>query len=638
MADYDPTQIDVSLSLLSGADSKAAQDLAKQLTTVAKTFEAIHDNFDSYGKKLEKIAESLSKLTESGTSGGASTPPNAVPVSAPPTTQQAMKATAMAGKTYEQADSGLLVPPGASTPPPPSVEEEQSRANWISRAYQRGQQSKNPLVRSASDFAATTFGEWARRSLDPEALQRVSDSDKPLRTFSKEGAESLIANIPHYLAQYAVFHGVGLEGLKDPLNLSMYSNQATQLGYGRGGQVTGPFGLGATIPGLKYFDNSAAGRQAKMMKETELAMRWQSGINHAQAVEINNQIAESGFSGEMANHVAMGVMAPVFRQTGMAPQVMAEFLGAIRTGTASFHNVREELEGLAPAARAAQMNLDQFAQQAAAVGEANQSMGGTFRGGVTKATDFSLATGLPPDRAAQLMQNPFVQGMMLSQSGLPPQISGALGPSAFSNSVYSAADLAYGMYRKSFRDTRTPIKDVHGNVVGYETLTGDRQARAMAAQTLGMDLEEFDKLRRNERQSKAASSLLGATNAWAHQKGSGISWGEITGMMHDAGISQRDITRISHMSTAGREKAIQDALGKTKQAQNQQHSNAVEIKLDGPAANLFKLVDKNGGKAGKSIWKEMSNAGGAALQEMTNGPIGPMGLPNAGALLKTLIP
>lgn len=668
MADYDPTKIDVSLSLLSGADSAAAKDLAKNLTAIAGHFESIDKSFESYGDKLDKIAEKLAKLTNQPTDeGGGSTPIKAqahrdgVP---PPgsTSRQARNALgevlgrprvgAMGGaavgtggrKSAYDTFGGASTPQGTRDPETKEVDQGMgpplspaARSNaalmgtglsgrWISKAYNNAYARVAPGGKgeSALGKVADVLGKGTGGFFDHEAQARLKGGQSSLLD------EAMNDPLRAYFGFQAAQRGAkAAAAFVDP-GLGEYERQARTLGYERGGQTSvGPFGF--SVPGLQYLQGGTSGAEARHMKGVEIWARSHAGVNKEQAQNIMAETSASGLSGGMADS-SVRLMTEMFGKRGMDPSVVKDFYGQLRTGTATWKDVTTQLDALATAAKGAGINVTQMAQQVAAAGEFNQSIGGTFAVGANKATAFTNATGLPPDRLQQLMQNPLVSGITTAQTGLPPQMQGLLGTAGALGGVNQAYKLAQRMSRgigpsmassHSIIDPKTgkPIMGANGKPV-TEDITSKDVEDSFAASQLGMSLEEFRKYGRNMKRTEAATGLEAILQGKgkAHQAG----WTQVASLGRQAGISQDTLHKIGQSDTyAERRKGIEKALADVNKGDQAKNANSVEIHLSKNAEKFFGL---NLGKALHDVKRGVIQSGEGTMAEAANSVSGALGL------------
>lgn len=666
MAEYDPTKIDVSLSLLSGADSAAAKDLGKQLETVAGHFDSIHKSFESYGDKLDKIAEKLSKMTNTeAEKGGASSPAKAQAHrdgQPPPGTTPEDARSALGGTTGATTGTGgrrssYATPGGSSTPqgtrtPTQTQERDQgmgpplsaaARSNlglmgtgmsgrWISNAYNKAYNRVTPggAGETALGRAADVFGKGTGGFFDHDAQARLRGGQSSLLEESMN--DPFRAYIAIQAAQRGARAAAGI--FRDPAGLDTYSRQAQTLGYERGGQIQLPGGVGFTLPGLQYFQGGTAGGEARHMKGAEIWARSHAGVNKREAQDIIGETSAAGFSGSMADG-SVRLMTDMYSRHRMDPGLVKNFFGQLRTGSSNFKDVNNQLESLAIAAKGAGLNINQMAEQVAAAGEFNQSIGGTFASGAGKATAFTNATGLPADRYAKLMQNPLVSGMISAQTGLPPQMQGLLGTSGSLSGMDQAYKLAKGMSRgiggsmassHAIIDPATgkPMIGQDGKPVVERTSARDVED-SFAASQLGMNIEEYRKYGHNMKRHQAAGSLEAIIQKDALAKQTG--WGGIEHLGRQAGIKKSELDKIGKEGTyKERREGIEKALADINKGDMGKKAGGVEIRLTKKAEHFFELMADEPGKLFKGAKKVLVQAGKGTLAEAANSVEGLVGL------------
>jgi hypothetical protein len=638
---YDPNKIDVSLSLLSGKDTDAAKDLAKQLESVAGHFESIHKSFSGYEDKLAKIAQQLEKITTGATDSGASTPQKAKAAQRgepdpdtprpppdtqrPPTPEEARRATADASRpsyyvpddenddARAHADWGE---DGGGASRPPGSKAQGRAADWIVQGYNASRYPNAPES-SAVGFFQKHIGGLIGGSLDDDTLHDLSEGEiGPM-------AAAFRNPINTYFGAKALGDTARTVANRFPeLRFTSGADAAMDAGYARGGDLNvGPFSFKNPLSG------EAAGEAWRQMKNSFHA-RIEAGITAEDAQRMNVQLEEAGMTGDMGQHAYNRLLKPMWQGYKMDPAIITKFLGSVRTGEQTFDDLKKQMEGLANSSRAAQISVQAMAEGAAQVGELNQSLGGTFRAGTDKATAFSNSTGLAPDRLASLMQNPMVQGMMSVQSGLPPQLQGVLGTGATMGAVDQAMDLQEQIGRSvgaGMGQIRTPIKDpATGQVIGYEKVSQKKIGEAYAASSLGLSPEEYHKMRRHEKEVEAGGALESVLQD--PKMAAKVGDTEIMSLAKQAGVSQKymDEARSATTFDAGRKK-LEEGLREARRGDTRKDQLAAKVQIDlSPAARqLFNIDGKD--SVVKAL-KADANAGKGTMTGATNGPRGPIPL------------
>ncbi len=616
MDTYDPRKIDVSLSLLSGADTAAAKDLATHLEGVAESFDSIRGSFSGYESKLAKIVQQLEQISKASqdTGGGRSVAPNAPqdrqranPLQ-PPTAAEAAANTAAA----DAAASGQ--PPvsgngGTSRP----VQAKGAIGQWIAEGYQA---AHNKGQESSVNWAQRSIGSLIGGALGKEQMADVSSGDssmieaamrEPINTYY--GVKGAIDTTRAVANQFPELRFVGA------------ADRAMAAGYERGGTI-GIGGYGFQNP----FSGEAAGEAWRTMKDSFKA-RTEAGITAEDAERINADLSEAGMTGDMGSQVYNKLMKPLWKDYKMDSGLIKQFLSPIRTGDKSIEEVKEQMEGLASSARAAGVSIDSMAEGAAKMGELNQATGGTFYEGVEKARLFSNITGAPSGRFADLMQNPMVQSMMAAQGGLPPQLQGAMGINSSMNAIDGAMDLMEQTGRamgEGFGNLRTPIKDPRtGEILGYETTSKKKIGQAFAATQMGMGVDEYRKYRRNEDRMAAGSALEALLEQGPNATGR-VGDDKLMDLGKQAGISKKylDQARSAKSFEEGR-KALEAGMRESRRDTMEKDLPKVKIELSPEAKKLFNI---DGRDAVVRALKEDANAGRGTVTGVANGPRGPQPL------------
>jgi hypothetical protein len=235
---------------------------------------------------------------------------------------------------------------------------------------------------------------------------------------------------------------------------------------------------------------SAYGGQSAREKWDTWAMRWSGGINKEQAEAINMAANQAGFTGQAGTSVRRDLMAPAFRQMKIDPNNLIPFTQTLRTGTADIQTLNQVIMQLGEGARAARMDVNSYTQAVSQSGEAAQASGGRFIQGAQFGNQFANSFGLSPTVGTNLLQNQVVQGYAAARTGLPPSLTGAMSPLAQQRSIEQALMDRVSAYTGTMPSHREPIKDVDGNIIGYETTSGRDAAVGAAARDLGINQEE----------------------------------------------------------------------------------------------------------------------------------------------------
>jgi hypothetical protein len=197
---------------------------------------------------------------------------------------------------------------------------------------------------------------------------------------------------------------------------------------------------------------------------------------------------------------------------GLDPQFAGEqAMNFVRNGQASIRQVIDAFSGLDASARKAGLSVNDMAQQVASAGEQLQAMGPvTSVQGFTAARTFSDVTGMAPSLMPQLMQNGIIQGQMIAATGLPPTMlpgAAASNPSL----VPQATESAINMMNQAFKGQFQPLQQHFGGPNGFTlTQSAQDQTDEMAAAALNMPLDQYKRMKSNQKQVALQGSISSA--------------------------------------------------------------------------------------------------------------------------------
>lgn len=258
---------------------------------------------------------------------------------------------------------------------------------------------------------------------------------------------------------------------------------------------------------------SPAGAEGMRQQMDQFSMRFGWGINAQQAAAITEATATAGFSGRQGTDIRRSLMAPAVQRFGVDPNALIPFTQTLRTGTANIQDLNTVINQLGLGARAARMNVNEFAQAVSNAGEQAQSTGGTFMQGATFGQQFSASTGLGPSVGNTLLQNNVVQGYLAARTGLPGRLAGAASPLAQQRAIEEALRDRVLAYQGTLPSHREPIRNAAGQITGYETTSGQDAAIGAAAADLGLNQEQARAIL-NRRGESSVSNFMAASRAY----------------------------------------------------------------------------------------------------------------------------
>jgi flagellar biosynthesis GTPase FlhF len=360
----------------------------------------------------------------------------------------------------------------------------------------------NMLRDSALDRArkaATTEG------LSPE--ERATQIDEAGQSYARwQKTSNRVGNIYalrqglHWASNFAQRQGL------DPMQ---FADMGGGLGYDR--QSNNLLGLVQTP------FNAAGGEGWRQFRDTQ-RMRWMSGINLQQAQAITEASAQAGFGGGTGSDLRMNFLAPAFRRWGVDPQALTPMTQVLRTGTGSIQDLNTAISGLGDTARSAHLTVNETAESLNKAGEAAQAMGGSYLRGMQFGGTFMRATGLPSNVGDQLSQNPIVQAYTSARTGLPAMAQGALDPVSRMRGQRDALNSMVNAFLPGAIGHTEEVTDKQGHTY-TETTTKRDVAIGMAAQQLGLNVDQAKSMMSREGRANEVMVALAATDEYARGKG-----------------------------------------------------------------------------------------------------------------------
>jgi hypothetical protein len=346
---------------------------------------------------------------------------------------------------------------------------------------------------------------------------------------------------------------------------------------------------------------------------------------------------------------------------GLDPQILGEqIMNMTRYGNATQQQVLDAFNGLGEAARSANLSINDFAQQVTGAADALQQMGPvTNVQAFQAAMDFSSSTHLPPASMSALMQSPLIQGQMIGQTGLPPALlPGAVAsdPSLLPNATLHTINMLSDTFKNQFQ----PQVQHFGGPQGFTIRqSSSAQGDEMAAQTAGIPLDEFKRLRRTAAQTKAdapltagvsaledrikqitnatggvGSQYAAAISALEHGHGKGIDFQDLIQLAQrpHSGIDPADIKRIRDETTpqggeAGKAEEISRLIKQARPGNISPDPNKQYIGFTGYAEKVLRQVMGNSTNTTMDQARKAQSQGGpkSTSQYLHDQPTDPRG-------------
>lgn len=372
-------------------------------------------------------------------------------------------------------------------------------------------------------------------------------------------------------------------------------------------------GINRDLPGIARLFMTEAGGAALREQVERLKQRAKNaGLSTREQEIIEDALTTSG---RMGPRQTGDIRSAIYRTLGDRQQgyggllnsadprmVTDAFLRATQMGVESLSGFEESMRGIPTAANAARVGIDEMIDQATAMGEYFQEIGGRFTQGFEFAQDWSRTTGLAAPIGQQVLSNPMVQGIIAGQTGLLPNQLGALPSGTLTGGVYSAMELMMDTFRGFTPDARVRIPGA-----GMVRVDGRQGDMAVAAQQLGMTPEAFERMWANRGRTKALTNLDLAMDAWdasrdrpmygVNPNDNRVTGEEIGKIMQRAGIGREQRLEVKHlMSTdpqAARRRVNQLIEKKTVRDRRNLEKDSeqrVRLELTGEAKNWLREV------------------------------------------------
>lgn len=240
---------------------------------------------------------------------------------------------------------------------------------------------------------------------------------------------------------------LGFEGIKrslgefgHPTNWNMIG---ASLGANRG---NGPI---AGVPILGPLLSSASGVGFEQTAEVLGNALMHPGLNLMQSERIRTALNQSGFGGHLGQEISNKALIPGFQQYGMNPEAFVQgFERTLRNNPESINKLVESLGDLGKQAEKTHMTVTQTVQDLAEVNSQFEEAGGAPGQGAAWASLFHTQTGMKASEGLKALTSPISTAMIGQMTGAP----------AFAQRSLTPAIQQMGLYR-SVNMLRSTIKE-----------------------------------------------------------------------------------------------------------------------------------------------------------------------------------
>lgn len=516
----DLNRVSVQLSLLSGEDTKAAQQLADELKSIHGLFKTINSDFATYSKKLLDLSEVLAKnraTQQVGASEGGRSEPK-------------REAADLAVSKRETTEALIIRHQGViRSHSDTQLHEQQKQARIELEARAEANRAPAPVIpvsggpkpRPGADpddpneelapFTMPRYGNLTIQDYLRAGQAGARRIGKAGGIMGKGGglatalgsSEGLFAKaIPIVGGAYTAINAV-----QEARNLLSKTGFDPWRNADRGGQLGFDRNSGGSFLGIQNPFNEAA-KEGRRQQVDKLGLRMQAGINGEQAQAIVDSTAGAGFSGDKARDISYNLLAPMMKKYGLDPESIIPFTAAIRMGQNSVGQLTDSLKDVGSAAQAASMTVPQMTEAMQQTIETSKELGNTdtARANV-QATNFARSTGLDPKISNDLAKNPYVQAITSSMTGgTLPQLQGQLSGEVRTATQLAAVDQmsqAYSNYRP--RDYINPATGKLHHVTDKEAIAA---RDGLVASALGTDPGAIRRLRARGKVFAGANKMM----------------------------------------------------------------------------------------------------------------------------------
>lgn len=191
-------------------------------------------------------------------------------------------------------------------------------------------------------------------------------------------------------------------------------------------------GTSASILGQRIPFTGASFHGLQQGIEDKIKGIFTGGISGSQIGEIRSTLAEQGWTPETPRTSQMqGGLESLFQHDqGVARSVMNSQLmdKAVREGSTSAETFTKSMKSLRDIANQSKISVDELVASMDQFGQANEAAGGTHWVGQETALATAATGFTPTELGGMVQQNPWTQGALFRQTGLPPWQQGTLSP------------------------------------------------------------------------------------------------------------------------------------------------------------------------------------------------------------------
>jgi hypothetical protein len=419
--------------------------------------------------------------------------------------------------TYEGDHGYRSVPQAAPQPAPKSTGNSQQSVqqpvqmpnfNKMETADVFAIQAAQQRMMEGSDWESQLAGEPGRASRATSQISkfasRVPGAGMVSNAFDDEGALRMenITQAGLYTLGTAVAQP-GMAAVSQGINLlNPFNAQQAALSQGLGGGPTiGP----VTIP-----TGGGTGQVMEQRLESMITGLTTPGLGTGTALDISSAMGPLGWAADLEDtgrliDISDRIASSDALGKGLSPESITGTVDQMaRYGASSTAEIEESFRGLGDAAKGARMGLEEFNNGLNEVAEGLQGKGLTFGQGRQAAMNFSATTNMAPQVLSQIMDNPFFQGQMMGQYGLPPELQGLV--AEVPGAVEGATGDTISMLRKT-------LSGVAGEQVirhpGFtDKISARDQETGLISSATGMPVEELRTFERDQKTMELQGHIL----------------------------------------------------------------------------------------------------------------------------------
>jgi len=546
------------------------------------------------------------------------------------------------------------------TPSSSGLQNDEQLLSWSMISHESGPNPVRSLAFRINDRAHTI--RWAAQAA--EALHNTVS--KSVLGDMLSPVTGVLKGMTGTLADSAGIAALGTIGIEDILkNVGHLQQIGGQLGYGA---PTGGYTfMGLPNPLAPFSQAARVGASIQALQQSLQGMNlnqgFGSGLTSQQAAAVVQGLTQQGFTeapqGELASAVnntvgqlpvvgsfirgivnmftnpegnqtliAKNFVEPMMLKYGGSANAWLQLDSVLRYANTSMSQLKDTLQGIGEASRAANIPINDFLNQINQIGQTFQQMGGSPQAGMAIGMTTTSDTGLPPTLAVTAAQNSLFQGYMTGQYGVIPSGLTSLSPGSYVGGMLGFLQLIQkataGFGHNVYGKNGVLLSSAYQQQLGLESqLTGfsPQYIRQMENDIKGQEARAY----LSEYMGSAANSTgiwhwinaHGQTSAADYAKAS-AAWNEdIAPFWKNSGLTRGEMQRLSHISNMrDRLNALSNDIikathnDKWNQIYNNPNVATVQVEFTGLAAKFFRQAP--------SMAQQIANAGGPQMNSIIN--------------------